>query len=132
MVSLSSILPPIQTVGVVILCPRCTDGFLNSATVVNLCVCVCVRACVCVCVCVSLSRVYSLQTPGSSLHEILQARILDGLPFLFPGDLPDPGIEPGSPALQADSLLSEPPGKPLGIDNLGPDDSLLWGESCAS
>ena len=27
-------------------------------------------------------------------------------------DLPDPGIEPGSPALQADSLLSEPPGKP--------------------
>ena len=35
-----------------------------------------------------------------------------GLPFLPPGDLPDPGIEPGSPALQADSLPSEPPGKP--------------------
>ena len=35
-----------------------------------------------------------------------------GLPFLSPGDLPDPGIEPRSPALQADSLLSEPPGKP--------------------
>ena len=35
-----------------------------------------------------------------------------GLPFLSPGDLPNPGIEPGSPALQADSLLSEPPGKP--------------------
>ena len=31
-----------------------------------------------------------------------------GLPFPSPGDLPDPGIEPGSPALQADSLLSEP------------------------
>ena len=31
----------------------------------------------------------------------------------FSGDLPDPGIEPGSPALQADSLLPEPPGKPL-------------------
>ena len=31
----------------------------------------------------------------------------------FSGDLPDPGIEPGSPALQADSLMSEPPGKPL-------------------
>ena len=28
-----------------------------------------------------------------------------------PGDLPDPGIKPGSPALQAESLLSEPPGK---------------------
>ena len=35
-----------------------------------------------------------------------------GLPFPSPGDLLDPGIEPGSPALQADSLLSEPPGKP--------------------
>ena len=32
---------------------------------------------------------------------------------LTPGDLPDPGIEPGSPALQADSLPSEPPGKPI-------------------
>ena len=31
-----------------------------------------------------------------------------GLPFASPGDLPDPGIEPGSPALQADVLLSEP------------------------
>ena len=35
-----------------------------------------------------------------------------GLPFPSPGDLPDPGIEPGSPAWQAESLLSEPPGKP--------------------
>ena len=33
-----------------------------------------------------------------------------GLPFPSPRDHPDPGIEPGSPALQADSLLSEPPG----------------------
>ena len=35
-----------------------------------------------------------------------------GLPFPSPEDLPDPGIKPGSPTLQADSLLSEPPGKP--------------------
>ena len=35
-----------------------------------------------------------------------------GLPFPSPGDLPNPGIEPGSPALQADALPSEPPGKP--------------------
>ena len=33
-----------------------------------------------------------------------------GLPFPFPGDLPDPGIEPGSPTLEADSLTSEPQG----------------------
>ena len=36
-------------------------------------------------------------------------------PFPSPGDLPDPGIELSSPALQADSLLSEPPGKPQNI-----------------
>ena len=47
---------------------------------------------------------------GSSDHEIFQARMLEGLPFPSPGDLPDPGIKPGSPALQADSLSSEPPG----------------------
>ena len=35
-----------------------------------------------------------------------------GLPFPSPGDLPYPGIEPGSPTLQADALTSEPPGKP--------------------
>ena len=34
-----------------------------------------------------------------------------GLPFPFPGDLPNPGIEPASPALQADALPSDPPGK---------------------
>jgi len=35
------------------------------------------------------------------------------LPFPSPGDLPNPGIKPRSPALQADSLSSQPPGKPL-------------------
>ena len=34
-----------------------------------------------------------------------------GLPLPSPGDVPDPGIEPGSPALEADALTSEPPGK---------------------
>ena len=38
-----------------------------------------------------------------------------GLPFPSPGDLPNPGIKPWCPALQADALLSEPPRKPLGI-----------------
>ena len=36
-----------------------------------------------------------------------------GLPFPSPGDLPVPGIEPRSPALEADALTSEPPGKPI-------------------
>ena len=49
--------------------------------------------------------------PGSSVHKILQAGILEWVAFPTPDDLPHPGIEPGSPALQADSLPSEPPGK---------------------
>ena len=49
---------------------------------------------------------------GFSVHAILQARILEWLPFPSPGDLPDPVIEPGSPAWQAYSLPSEPPRKP--------------------
>ena len=69
------------------------------------------------CVCHSLSRVRLFSTPeeparllypwnspgkntGVDCHSLLQ------------GDLPNPGIEPGSSALQADSLLSEPPGVP--------------------
>ena len=47
--------------------------------------------------------------PGSSIHGVLQARILSGLPFASPGHHPNSGIDPGSPALQADSLPSEPP-----------------------
>ena len=49
------------------------------------------------------------QSPQSM--EFSRQEYWSGLPFPFPGDLPDPGIEPGSPALQADALPSEPPGK---------------------
>ena len=49
--------------------------------------------------------------PGSSVHGILQARILDGLPLPSPGDLPDTEIEPGPAGLQADSSPSELRGK---------------------
>ena len=42
--------------------------------------------------------------------EFSRQEYWNGLPFLPPGDLPNPGIEPGSPTLQADSLSSEPPG----------------------
>ena len=50
--------------------------------------------------------------PGSSVHGILQARILQWVAIPFSGDLPDPGMEPRFPALQVDSLPSESPGKP--------------------
>ena len=45
--------------------------------------------------------------------EFSRQEYWNGLLFPSPGDLPDPGIEPGSPTLQADILLSEPPGNPM-------------------
>ena len=51
--------------------------------------------------------------PGSSVHgDFPSQEYYNGLPFPSPGVLPDPGIEPGSPALEADAITSEPPGKP--------------------
>ena len=50
--------------------------------------------------------------PVFSVHGTLQVRILEWVAIPFPGNLPNSGTEPESPALQADSLLSEPPGKP--------------------
>ena len=49
------------------------------------------------------------QTP--QFIEFSKQEYWSGLSFPSPGGLPDPGIEPGSPTLQADFLLSEPPGK---------------------
>ena len=47
------------------------------------------------------------------LNHLGSPRILEWVAYLSPGDLPDPGIKSGSPALQADSLPFELPGKPI-------------------
>ena len=66
----------------------------------------------------SLSCVRLFATPWTVAHqappsiEFFRQEYWSGLPFPSPGDLPHPGIEPGSPALQADALPSKPPGKP--------------------
>ena len=80
-------------------------------------VCVCIYICVCVCVCVYYTHVFFVyvwtvahQAPMSM--EFSRQEYWSGKPFPSPGDLPNPGTEPGSPTLQADSLPSEPPGKP--------------------
>ena len=57
-----------------------------------------------------MSMDYSL--PGSSVHEISQGRILEWFAFPSPGDLPDPRIEPVSPALVGGFFTAELPGKP--------------------
>ena len=67
----------------------------------------------------SLSHVRLFATPWTVAYQVppsmgfSRQECWSGLPFPSPGDLPDPGIEPRSPALQADALPSEPPGKPL-------------------
>ena len=65
-----------------------------------------------------LSHVRLFATPWTVTHQPLlsvgfsRQEYWSGLPFSSPGDLSDPGTEPRSPALQADALTSEPPGKP--------------------
>ena len=68
--------------------------------------------------CLTLCDPVDCSPPGSSVHGILQVRIPEWVAVSFSRDLPNPGIEPGSPALQADALSSEPPGKPLITKNL--------------
>ena len=89
----------------------------------EMCLYVCVSVCVCVCVCVyiyiymkseseaaqlclTLCNSMDCRRPGSSIHGIFQTRILEWVAISFSRDLPDPGVEPMSPALQVD----EPPG----------------------
>ena len=65
----------------------------------------------------SLSHVRLFATPRTVAYQappsmgFSRQEYWGGLPFPSPGDLPNPGIEPGSPAFQADALTSEPPGK---------------------
>ena len=75
----------------------------------------CVYVYVCVLVAhsyLTLCKAMDCSLPGSSVHGILQARILEWAAISYLKGLPNPGIKTRSPALQADSLLSEPPGKP--------------------
>ena len=55
---------------------------------------------------------HGLSPPGSSVYGIFQARILEWIAIPFSRGSSGPGMEPGSPILQVDPLLSEPPGKP--------------------
>ena len=74
--------------------------------------------------CCHLSHVQLFATPQTVAHQaplsmgFSRQEYWSGLPFPSPGDLPDPAIEPKSPALQADSLPAESPGKPNCNNNL--------------
>ena len=80
----------------------------------------------------SLSRVRLFVTPWTVADQALlsmgfsRQEYWSGLPFPSPGDLPDSGIEPGFPVLEADALTSEPPGKTRKVGEKRKE-KLLWG-----
>ena len=86
---------------------------------IYICVCVYIYVCMCIFVVVTqlLSHVQLFTTPWTIAHQVplsmefYRKEYCSRVPFPTPGDLPNPRIKPISPALQADSLLSEPSGK---------------------
>ena len=87
----------------------CNCEVLNSANNPNegehaVCACSCGESCLTLC------NPLDYSPPGSSFMGLTNKEYWSGLPFPSPGDLPIPGIEPGSPALQADSLPFKLPG----------------------
>ena len=72
--------------------------------------------CICAQLCLPLCNHRGNSPPDSSVHGIFQAKVLGGLPFPAPWDLPDPGIELMSlvsPALAGGFFTTEPSGKPI-------------------
>ena len=68
--------------------------------------------------CLTLCNPMDSSLPGSAIMGFSRQEYWSGLPFPSPGNLPNLGIEPGSPALQTDALPSEPLGKPKALINL--------------
>ena len=117
-------------------CLRMSGGLLSSFQVFNnhfedkedvmytyMCVCVHARVCVCTCMhakllqfCLTLCDPMDCSLPGSSLHRILQVRILEWVSMLPPRDLTHPGIDPvslTSPVLAGRFFTTRSPGKPI-------------------
>ena len=79
--------------------------------------------------CLTLCNPVDCSLPGSSVHGILQARMLEWESLfqrIFPTQGSNPGLEPRSPTLQVDSLPSEPPGKWNFYKNSGVVSLILW------
>ena len=80
---------------------------------------VCVCVCMCMCCCLVAESFSTLcdpmdcSPPGSSVHGILQTRILERVAISFSRDSSDPGMEPLSPALAGRCFATEAPGKPV-------------------
>ena len=75
----------------------------------------CMPACSVAKLCLTLCDPVDCSPPGSSVHGILQARILEWVAISFSRNLPNSGIEPLSPALAGRFFTTEPPEKPISI-----------------
>ena len=69
--------------------------------------------------CLTLLTLWTVSHQSSLSIQFSRQEYWFGLPFPSPGDLPDPGIKPRSPAFQADFVLSVPPGKPIRVITRG-------------
>ena len=100
-------------------------NFYCSTVALQCCASICAVLCLVVQSCLTLCNPMDCSPPGSSVHGIRQAKILERLAMPSSRGLPKPGIKPRSPTLQADSLPSETPrySKNIGIGIL----SLLQG-----
>ena len=82
--------------------------------------------------CLALCDPMDCSPPGSSVHGTLQPRMLEWVAMPSSGDLPHPGIEPGSPSLQAHSLPSDPPVKPTAKNRRQRSDCRENGAPCST
>ena len=86
------------------------------------CVCIYAYVCIYVCggglvskLCLTLATLWTVAHQAPLSMDVSRQEYWSGFPLPSPGDLSDRGIKPRSPALQADSLLSEPPGLSVSI-----------------
>ena len=89
------------------LCGKSKQNFASDTTILSYTMSMLVAQ-----LCLTLQYHMDCSPSGSSIHGVLQARILEWVAIFFSRELPDPGIKASSPTLQADALLSELLGKP--------------------
>jgi len=110
--------PPTPSCNVYTTAKRSTHTWESAGSVLNLQERVCVRVCMCVCMraqsCLTLCDARDCSLPGSSVHGIFQARILEWVAIFYSTGFSQPWIEPSSlvsPALAGGFFITVPPGK---------------------
>ena len=101
------------------------DWVTKQAHMHKVCICKSMKVKVFTLSCLTLCNPMDCTHQASLPMEFSRQEYWSGLPFPFPGDLPNPGIEPRSPAMQADSLPSELPAKPMQVNGFSQDSFIF-------